>query len=184
MIYITGDTHGPTRLGLRSVDGYASRFNMANFPEQKQMTRDDYVIVCGDFGGIWDYDSRYGPPGSSFRKREGLACGESKEEKYWLDWLQEKRFTLLFCDGNHENFDRLEKAYEEKGLDLAFFMLTDIIEETTTMLCYGNKAETIVEDAFHVPVNENVAVMKGVVSRKKQVVPGIMAALAREAEET
>ena len=78
----------------------------------------------------------------------------------------------------------IEKAYEEKGLDLAFFMLTDIIEETTTMLCYGNKAEMIVKDAFDVPVEENVAVMKGVVSRKKQVVPGIMAALAREAEET
>ena len=130
MIYITGDTHGPTRLGLRSVDGYASRFNMANFPEQKQMTRDDYVIVCGDFGGIWDYDSRYGPPGSSFRKREGLACGESKEEKYWLDWLQEKRFTLLFCDGNHENFDRLEKAYEEVDF-------------------HGGKAHRIRENVYH-----------------------------------
>lgn len=113
MIYITGDTHGPVKLGPRSVDGYADRFNTANFPEQKQMTRDDYVIVCGDFGGVWNYDSRYAPAGTGFREKTGLAHGESKEEKYWLDWLQEKDFTLLFCDGNHENFDRLEKAYEE-----------------------------------------------------------------------
>ena len=43
MIYITGDTHGDFR-----------RFDGVCFPEQKQMTKDDYVIVCGDFGGIWD----------------------------------------------------------------------------------------------------------------------------------
>jgi manganese-dependent inorganic pyrophosphatase len=98
------------------------------------------------------------------------------------------QITSMSEEELHEIRERMkpfiEKAYEEKGLDLAFFMLTDIIEETTTMLCYGNKAEMIVKDAFDVPVEENVAVMKGVVSRKKQVVPGIMAALAREAEET
>ena len=96
------------------------------------------------------------------------------------------QITSMSEEELHEIRERMkpfiEKAYEEKGLDLAFFMLTDIIEETTTMLCYGNKAEMIVKDAFDVPVEENVAVMKGVVSRKKQVVPGIMAALAREAE--
>ena len=42
-----------------------------------------------------------------------LEHGESKEEKYWLDWLAGKNFTLLFCDGNHENHDRLSKAYPE-----------------------------------------------------------------------
>ncbi|MBR3515371.1 MAG: metallophosphoesterase [Lachnospiraceae bacterium] len=78
MIYVTGDTHGDFR-----------RFNKENFPEQKEMTKEDYVIICGDFGGIW-------------------AVGkEDKEERYWLKWLSEKNFTLLFVDGNHENFDRL-----------------------------------------------------------------------------
>ena len=32
---------------------------------------------------------------------------ESKNEKYWLDWFEDRNFTLLFLDGNHENFDRL-----------------------------------------------------------------------------
>lgn len=41
MIYITGDTHA----------GFKHRFNMDNFPEQREMTKDDYVIICGDFGG-------------------------------------------------------------------------------------------------------------------------------------
>jgi predicted phosphodiesterase len=79
MIYLTGDTHGKV-----------NRFSTKNFPEQKEMTKDDYVIILGDFGLVWDYK------------------GESKEEKYWLDWLENKPFTTLFIDGNHENFDRLD----------------------------------------------------------------------------
>ena len=50
------------------------------------MGRGDYVIITGDFGGVWD---------------------NSPRETYWLDWLEEKPFTTLFVDGNHENFDRL-----------------------------------------------------------------------------
>ena len=44
MIYVTGDTHADFK-----------RFSTNNFPEQREMTKYDYVIVCGDFGGIWDY---------------------------------------------------------------------------------------------------------------------------------
>ena len=79
MIHITGDTHA----------NFKNRFGAANFPEQKEMTKDDYLIICGDFGGIWDVG------------------WESKSEKWWLDWFEERNYTLLFVDGNHENFDRL-----------------------------------------------------------------------------
>ena len=113
MIFITGDTHGPTPFGLHSVDGFGKRLNKENFLEQKEMTRDDFVIICGDFGGVWNYDSRYDSTGSAFKDKICLDHGESKEEKYWLDWLSKKNFTLLFCDGNHENFDRLYHAYPE-----------------------------------------------------------------------
>ncbi len=85
MIYITGDTHGQ----------FERRFSTGAFPEQKDMTKDDYVIICGDFGGIWD------------------RTGESDSEKYWLDWFNDCSYTLLFIDGNHENFDRIE-SYPEK----------------------------------------------------------------------
>ena len=78
MIYITGDCHADFR-----------RFNTGIFPEQHEMTMEDYVIICGDFGGVWDKDK------------------ESSREKWWLDWLEEKSYTTLFVDGNHENFDRL-----------------------------------------------------------------------------
>lgn len=79
MFYITGDIHGEP----------FPRLNTENFPEQKEMTKDDYVIICGDFGLVWNND------------------GESKHEKHQLDELESRPFTTLFCDGNHENFDRL-----------------------------------------------------------------------------
>ena len=78
MIYITGDCHSDF-----------VRFNKENFPEQTEMTKDDYVIICGDFGGVWNVDE------------------ESKREIWWMDWLEGRPFTTLFVDGNHENFDRL-----------------------------------------------------------------------------
>lgn len=78
MIYITGDTHSDF-----------TRFSTDKFPIQSEMTKNDYVIICGDFGGVWNY------------------LVESTYEKYWLNWLNEKNFTTLFVDGNHENFVRL-----------------------------------------------------------------------------
>ena len=45
MIYITGDCHQDFE-----------RFITSNFPEQKEMTKEDYVIICGDFGGVWNKD--------------------------------------------------------------------------------------------------------------------------------
>lgn len=113
MIFITGDTHGIESCGRYSVDGASKRLNVKNFPEQKEMDRNDYVIICGDSGFVWDYDSRYNNEEGVIRKVIGLEHGESKQEKYWLDWLSKKPFTVLFCDGNHENYDRLDRAYPE-----------------------------------------------------------------------
>lgn len=99
MIYITGDCHAR----------WADKFSTYAFPEQKEMTRDDFVIVCGDFG-IWQ---------------------DTKSERYWLNWLEEKPFTLLFVDGNHENFDRL---YGDE------FEVVDF---------HGGKAHKIRENVYH-----------------------------------
>ncbi len=77
MIYVTGDTHIPVDI---------QKLSTKHFPAQKEMTKSDYVIICGDFGGMWD---------------------GSNEEKYWIKWLKNKNFTTLFIDGNHENFEML-----------------------------------------------------------------------------
>lgn len=83
-IWITGDIHGNP----------FERFATACFPEQKdkELFPDDkssVVIICGDFGCVWDFR------------------GESNEEKYNLKWLEEKPWTTIFVDGNHENHKRL-----------------------------------------------------------------------------
>lgn len=81
-IYITGDTHGEF-----------TRFKKDIFYEQTSLTKNDYVIICGDFGGVWD---------------------GSPTDRYWLNWLEEKPFTTLFVSGNHENFDLLTE-YDVEG---------------------------------------------------------------------
>ena len=78
MIFIAGNKHSDF-----------SRFKEENFPIQTEMTKNDYVIICGDFGGVWTFEE------------------ESKREKEALDWLNNKNFTTLFVDGNHENYTRL-----------------------------------------------------------------------------
>ena len=77
----------------------------------------------------------------------------------------------------------LEKAYKEHGLDMMIFMLTNIMEESTEMLCYGEHSSELVEAAFGVKVENNAAIVPAVVSRKKQVFPALMSALSRENEE-
>ena len=77
----------------------------------------------------------------------------------------------------------LEKAYTEHDLDMMIFMLTNIMEESTEMLCYGENSSELVEAAFPVKVVDNAAIVPAVVSRKKQVVPALMSALNRGSEE-
>ena len=81
MLYLTGDTHGDFQ-----------RFSVRAFPEQKNMTKEDIVLICGDFGGFWDRSPR---------------C------RHLLDELERRPFTTAFVDGNHENFDLLDALPEE-----------------------------------------------------------------------
>ncbi len=74
MIYVTGDMHG----------------NISRFEDKhiNRLKKGDYIIVCGDFGFIWD--------------------GGRVEEKT-LAFMARQRYSILFVDGCHENFDRLYK---------------------------------------------------------------------------
>lgn len=82
MIYVTGDTHG--------LQDYYKLHIFAG--EHPGLTKDDYVIIAGDFGAIWD----------------------SKTLAADLKPYTELPFTVLFVDGNHENFDLLEAFPVEK----------------------------------------------------------------------
>ena len=74
MIYVTGDTHGD--------------LNRFKDPALKKLKKGDTLIICGDFGFIWD---------------------GSKRENSVLRKLCEKEYTIAFIDGCHENFGILEQ---------------------------------------------------------------------------
>lgn len=101
-VYVTGDTHGANQIGSAPIDGFMPRLNTRNFPEQKGLGKGDFVVICGDFGGVWD------PCLAEF--------GETPAERYALYWLEEKPFTTLFVPGNHENYDRLTGIVDEELL--------------------------------------------------------------------
>jgi manganese-dependent inorganic pyrophosphatase len=64
----------------------------------------------------------------------------------------------------------METLIKEKGLDLFLLVVTDILENDSTALALGSK-QAEVEKAFNVKLENNTALLKGVVSRKKQIVP-------------
>ena len=78
MICVTGDMHGDY-----------SRFNDKKI---KKLKKGDFLIVCGDFGFVWN---------------------GSKKEKRILKRIGRKRFYTLFVEGCHENYDLLEQYPEE-----------------------------------------------------------------------
>lgn len=64
----------------------------------------------------------------------------------------------------------LNEIIDKKGLDLFVFVVTDILNNDSVALALG-KATNAVEKAYNVKLVENKAVLKGVVSRKSQIVP-------------
>ncbi len=73
--------------------------------------------------------------------------------------------------------DHLPKVLEENRLQMIYFMLTDILDESTELLCCGTGARANIAEAFDVPENAEKIILKGVVSRKKQLIPALVAAL-------
>lgn len=71
----------------------------------------------------------------------------------------------------------LEKASLIHRLDMVFFMLTNIVEESTELLCYGKGAKEQVIEAFDLPHDTDDIVLSGVVSRKKQLIPTFVISL-------
>ena len=74
----------------------------------------------------------------------------------------------------------LEKSCREHGLSMMFFMLTNIIEETTVLMCYGESADSLVKDAFALKPENGTVTLPGVVSRKKQLIPAFIDAISKE----
>ena len=80
--------------------------------------------------------------------------------------------------------DYLQKALRDNRVDMIFFMLTNILTETTDLVCEGQGALQLAGKAFHKDIElleeeglkEPVLCLPGVVSRKKQLIPALMLA--------
>jgi hypothetical protein len=79
-IFLTGDTHASHDI---------QKLTSKNWPEGSNLTKEDVLIILGDFGLLW----------SSHR---------TKEEEHFLHWLDDKPWTTCVVDGNHENFDLID----------------------------------------------------------------------------
>ena len=80
-IYVTGDTHREFYFRCEDFKDLVS-----------DLDKSDYLIVCGDFGLIWDTKS-------------------TSRERYEMNFLNDMPWTTLFVDGNHENHTRLNQDF-------------------------------------------------------------------------
>ena len=71
----------------------------------------------------------------------------------------------------------IEEQLPALGLDMCFFMLTNIVYETTELVCVGEKANQLVCEAFKLPSTQKKFELKNLVSRKKQLIPAFVSVL-------
>lgn len=116
--------------------------------------------------------------------------GKSAEDICFQDFKQFTVNDTVFGVGqiNSMNKEELEeiketlkphlpKVLESHKLQMIYFMLTDILDESTELLCCGNGAKEYIIDAYDLPEDIDKIVLKGVVSRKKQLIPALVGVL-------
>ena len=118
--------------------------------------------------------------GSSFK-------GKTPEELLYQDFKTFDVEEITFGVGqissmNKRELKRLVKEMDEylkdkytaAKCDMIFFVMTNILEEGSTVLCYGEDSVRLLQDAFELEMNGNSCHLEGVVSRKKQIVPRLV----------
>ncbi|MBP5411210.1 MAG: inorganic diphosphatase, partial [Lachnospiraceae bacterium] len=110
----------------------------------------------------------------------------SPEEIFYQDYKKFKIGSLTLGVGQINSMSAEELAgIEERlkpfligtlansGINMLFFMLTNITSETSRVLFAGDGAQDLLEEAFGVKAEDNVCEVPRLVSRKKQLIPGI-----------
>ena len=112
---------------------------------------------------------------------------KSPEEIFYQDFKKFTAGTITFGVGqitsmNQDELndikqrmtDYMELAKAHHEVDMIYFMLTNILEESTELLCYGPGAVENAQHAFGKEADGAVVNLPGVVSRKKQLIPKLM----------
>lgn len=98
-IYITGDLHGEIDI---------KKLSFKNWSESKSLTREDVLIIAGDFELPFLLTDSI--PTRSLTEKH--AKNSNKIYHYWIQWLSERPYIILFVDGNHECFPYWNKQPE------------------------------------------------------------------------
>ena len=115
---------------------------------------------------------------------------KSAEEIFYQDFKKFKSGNISFgvAQINSMNADVLEEIGEkvkpimanavgQNGVSMVFFMLTNIMSETTQLLCFGEGSARFVELAFRARVYDDRCTLPGIISRKKQFIPAMINAI-------
>jgi manganese-dependent inorganic pyrophosphatase len=115
---------------------------------------------------------------------------KSPEEIFFQDFKKFYSGEIVFGVGqiNSMNMDELkaiknkleeylEKAKAEQGVQMIFFMLTNILNQSTEVIYKGKKAKEALETAFSVTAENGSAIIPDIVSRKKQFIPAMLSVL-------
>ena len=76
--------------------------------------------------------------------------------------------------------DYMSQVMSDKKVDMVFVMLTDILNESTELLCCGKDAVELATSAYHLSADDYSLMLPGVVSRKKQLIPSLITAMQQE----
>ena len=130
--------------------------------------------------------------GEMFKAGSSLA-GKSAQEICFQDFKQFTVNDIVFGVGQINSMNKeelkeikevlrphLSEVLKENSLQMIYFMLTDILDESTELLCVGNNAKEYIVDAFDLNEDTDKIVLKGVVSRKKQLIPTLVGVLQQE----
>ena len=129
---------------------------------------------------IEEYASKMFAAGSNLTEK-------SPEEIFFQDFKKFYSSDLVFGVGQINSMNEtelkaikskleqyLEKAKEEQGVQMIFFMLTNILNQSTEVIYKGKNAKEAIETGFSVKAENGSAILPGVVSRKKQFIPTML----------
>ena len=158
-------------------------FKSPTCTEQDKITAERLAKIAGI--NLYDYGYKLLEAGTDISSYSGLEIIHIDSKNF-----QHKDLKLTISQINSSNLedvfkrkDEIEQAIvqriQKENTDLFIFLATDILEANSKAIVLGNRTD-IFEKAFHTKLISNTAFLKGVVSRKKQILPAIIEILEKK----
>ncbi|MBU9711740.1 manganese-dependent inorganic pyrophosphatase [Evansella tamaricis] len=161
-------------LMLSAIISDSLLFKSPTFTEEDLQAAKELAEIAGVSSGEYGLEMLKAGADISDKSVNELISLDAKEFDMAGKKVEVAQVNAVDMDEVLERKEELEavitKTVEEKGLDLFLFVATDILNNDSKVIAVG-EAKSAVEKAFNVTLENNTALLKGVVSRKKQIVP-------------